>query len=81
MALSSKGNNFERNREDEFLVEGRHIPVMEVLEIGHDGGCAFSDWHLQHVEIFNSKGGPGSALLAPTAYSVASVTSLEFWKL
>lgn len=60
LALSSSSNDFERNCEDRFVVEARCVGDMAALEIGHDNSGMFADWHLQHVEVHNSRAPPGS---------------------
>jgi lipoxygenase homology domain-containing protein 1 len=56
-ALETDQNNFERNKQDEFLIKSRDLGVIESITIGHDGtgfGCA---WHLAQVQVLNQESG------------------------
>lgn len=63
--LSSSADNFERNRRDSFAVRGPVMYELEAIEIGHDDAGLFADWHLQHVEVTNSRADPERALPLP----------------
>jgi hypothetical protein len=50
--LDSKGNNFERNRQDEFVVECADLGGVDKVRIGHDGNGMGAGWFLAYVEVW-----------------------------
>ena len=49
--LDNNSNNFERNKEDVFVVSDVNVGPLTGLEVRHDGAGPGSDWHLFSVEV------------------------------
>ncbi|KAJ9526209.1 hypothetical protein QJQ45_009677 [Haematococcus lacustris] len=52
--LDNKANNFERNMKDVFKIRSTNIGHVRKVVMRHDDSGAFSDWHLQQVEVFSA---------------------------
>jgi len=57
LSLSNSKDNFQRGSEDEFTVEAFNVGKITKMEIGHNSRGAGAAWHLQHVEVVNTKSG------------------------
>ncbi|KAG2499991.1 hypothetical protein HYH03_002273 [Edaphochlamys debaryana] len=51
--LDTNANNFERNRKDEFVIQGTDVGELQHIIIGHDNSGVGASWHLQQVEVWH----------------------------
>ena len=52
VALETSKNNFERNRQDTFILKKHKcLGDLEAITIGHDNSGLGPGWHLDHVEV------------------------------
>jgi len=49
--LSKKGNNFERNKVDDFVFEAVELGELKRIRIGHDNSGMSPGWFLDKVII------------------------------
>jgi PLAT/LH2 domain len=59
--LPSQRNDFDRGRRDAFQVECQWVGELSALTVGHNNKGVAPGWHLDQVEVKNSRTG------APTA--------------
>jgi len=53
--LDSASNNFERGKVDTFFITAPDVGEMQSLRLTSDGKHMGTAWHLDHVEVHNSK--------------------------